>query len=32
MTDVRDHVITKNNNEGTTPVPEQEAAFSIVHD
>jgi hypothetical protein len=32
MTDVREHVITKNNNEGTTSVPEQEATLSIVHD
>jgi hypothetical protein len=27
MTDVREHVITENNNKGTTAVPEQEAAF-----
>jgi hypothetical protein len=32
MTDVHEHVITENNNEGTTSVPEQEAALSIVHD
>jgi hypothetical protein len=32
MTDVREHVIDENNNEGTTSVPEQEAASSIVHD
>jgi hypothetical protein len=32
MTDVHEHVITKNNNEDPTSVPEQEAALSIVHD
>jgi hypothetical protein len=32
MTDVREHVIHEYNNEGTTSVPDQEAALSIVHD
>jgi hypothetical protein len=32
MTDVCEHVIIENNNEGTTSVPEQEAALSMVHD
>jgi hypothetical protein len=32
MTDVREHVTIENNNEGTTSVPEQDTALTIVHD